>query len=57
MTARASRLRSHWYDAAGAWADYGGNSRVLEGFVTSPPKFVIAARSPSGEVACFHPVE
>ena len=52
-----SRLRSA-DDAAGALADMAGNPAVLEGFVTFTAEVsVIAARSPSGEVACFDPGE
>ncbi|WP_340262798.1 5-(carboxyamino)imidazole ribonucleotide synthase [Sulfitobacter pontiacus] len=52
-----SRLRSA-DDAAGALADMAGNSAVLEGFVNFTAEVsVIAARSPSGEVACFDPGE
>ena len=52
-----SRLRSA-DDAAGALADMGGNPAVLEGFVNFTAEVsVIAARSPSGEVACFDPGE
>jgi len=52
-----SRLRSA-DDAAGALADMAGNPAVLEGFVNFTAEVsVIAARSPSGEVACFDPGE
>ncbi|WP_138922735.1 5-(carboxyamino)imidazole ribonucleotide synthase [Sulfitobacter sp. BSw21498] len=52
-----SRLRST-DDAAGALADMAGNPAVLEGFVNFTAEVsVIAARSPSGEVACFDPGE
>ena len=52
-----SRLRSA-DDAAEALADMAGNPAVLEGFVNFTAEVsVIAARSPSGEVACFDPGE
>ena len=52
-----SRLRSA-DDAAGALADMADNPAVLEGFVNFTAEVsVIAARSPSGEVACFDPGE
>ncbi|WP_286759582.1 MULTISPECIES: 5-(carboxyamino)imidazole ribonucleotide synthase [Sulfitobacter] len=52
-----SRLRSA-DDAASALADMAGNPAVLEGFVNFTAEVsVIAARSPSGEVACFDPGE
>ena len=52
-----SRLHSA-DDAAGALADMAGNPAVLEGFVNFTAEVsVIAARSPSGEVACFDPGE
>ena len=52
-----SRLRSA-DDAAGALAEMAGNPAVLEGFVNFTAEVsVIAARSPSGEVACFDPGE
>ena len=52
-----SRLRSA-DDAAGALADMAGNPAGLEGFVNFTAEVsVIAARSPSGEVACFDPGE
>ena len=52
-----SRLRSV-DDAATAWADMAGSPAVLEGFVDfSIEVSVIAARSASGDVACFDPGE
>ncbi len=52
-----SRLRSP-DDAKTAIADMAGSPAVLEGFVDfSIEVSVIAARSPSGEVACFDPGE
>ena len=52
-----SRLRSV-DDAATAWADMVGSPAVLEGFVDfSIEVSVIAARSASGDVACFDPGE
>lgn len=45
-------------DAPAAWADMGGQPAVLEGFVEfSHEVSVIAARSATGEVACFDPGE
>ncbi len=45
-------------DAAGALASLAGAPAILEGFVDfSHEVSVIAARSPSGEVACFDPGE
>lgn len=45
-------------DASGAFADMAGNPAILEGFVTfSHEVSVIAARSVSGEVACYDPGE
>jgi len=52
-----SRLRSV-DDAATAWADMADSPSVLEGFVDfSIEVSVIAARSASGDVACFDPGE
>ena len=52
-----SRLRSV-DDSATAWADMAGSPAVLEGFVDfSIEVSVIAARSASGDVACFDPGE
>lgn len=52
-----ARLRSA-DDAASALADMAGNPAVLEGFVDFTAEVsVIAARSPTGEVACFDPGE
>ena len=45
-------------DAGAALADMGGAEAILEGFVTfSHEVSVIAARGPTGEVACFDPGE
>lgn len=45
-------------DAATALADMAGNPAVLEGFVNFTAEVsVIAARNPSGEIACFDPGE
>ncbi len=45
-------------DAAQAWADMADAPSVLEGFIDFSAEIsVIAARSPSGEVACFDPGE
>ncbi len=45
-------------DAASALADMAGSPAILEGFVDFTHEVsVIAARSPSGEVACFDPGE
>ncbi len=52
-----SRLRSA-ADAQTALADMAGNPAVLEGFVNFTSEVsVIAARNPSGEIACFDPGE
>ncbi|WP_299916716.1 5-(carboxyamino)imidazole ribonucleotide synthase [uncultured Roseobacter sp.] len=45
-------------DVDQAWAEMGGNSSILEGFVDFDYEVsVIAARSPDGDVACYDPGE